>query len=473
MANSGFWGMNIQQGETYDLSFYARTEGNRTTTLNVSLEDDNGSTVAASGKVENVGGAWKKYTLALTASATNPKARLVISQATEGTIWLDVVSLFPRKTFKGHGLRQDLAEMLADLKPGFVRFPGGCVVEGASMSSRWNWKESIGDISQRRGLYNVWGYFNTYGLGFHELLQLCEDLNAAPMYVCNVGMSCGARQPAEELRGDALQPMVQDALDALEYAMGPVTSTWGAKRAANGHPAPFKIKYLEIGNENSGATYQANYKVFYDAIKAKYPDVITIADQRIPNAPVEIVDEHYYVNPARFFGMANQYDNTPRNGPEDLCRRVCRQQRRRPGQSPGRARRGRLHAQHGEELRHRADVLLRAALRKRQQSRVGSQPDSLRQFPGRRPHLVPRAAGSSARTSLMRSFRPPSPPTSVTLSGAAPARARRPGNPGAPGARGGRGGLPPPRSSSSTRWPAWTTPGRNLSSRSSTPRRTP
>ena len=315
VANSGFWGMNIQQGEAYDLSLYARTEGGRTTTLNISLEDDNGSTVAASGKVENVVGAWKKYTLALTATATNPKARLVISQAAEGTIWLDVVSLFPRKTFKGHGLRQDLAEMLANLKPGFVRFPGGCVVEGASISSRWNWKESIGDISQRRGLYNVWGYFNTYSLGFHELLQLCEDLNAAPMYVCNVGMSCGARQPAEELRGDALQPMVQDALDALEYAMGPVTSTWGAKRAANGHPAPFKIKYLEIGNENSGATYQANYKVFYDAVKAKYPEVITIADQRIPNAPVEFVDEHYYANPARFFGMANRYDNTPRNGP--------------------------------------------------------------------------------------------------------------------------------------------------------------
>ncbi|MCY2954430.1 MAG: hypothetical protein NTU53_21065 [Planctomycetota bacterium] len=316
VANSGFWGMNIQQGEAYDLSFYARTEGNRITTLNVALEDDNGSTVAASGKVDNVGGAWKKYTLALTATATNPKARLVISQATEGTIWLDVASLFPRKTFKGHGLRQDLAEMLANLKPGFVRFPGGCEVEGASISSRWNWKESIGDISQRRGLYNVWGYFNTYSLGFHELLQLCEDLNAAPMYVCNVGMSCGARQPAEELRGDALQPMVQDALDALEYAMGPITSTWGAKRAVNGHPAPFKIKYIEIGNENSGATYQANYKVFYDAIKARYPDVITIADQRIPNAPVEIVDEHYYANPARLFGMANRYDNIPRSGPK-------------------------------------------------------------------------------------------------------------------------------------------------------------
>lgn len=316
VANSGFWGMNIRQGETYDLSFYARTENNRTTTLNISLENEDGSAVAASGKVDNVGGVWKKYTLALTARATNSKARLVITQATMGTIWLDVVSLYPRNTFKGHSLRQDLCEMLAALKPGFIRFPGGCVVEGASFSSRWNWKETIGDISQRRGLYNVWGYFNTYGLGFHELLQLSEDLNAEAMYVCNVGMSCSARQPAESVQGQALQPMVQDALNALEYAMGPVTSTWGAKRAENGHPEPFKIKYIEIGNENGGPVYQENYKVFYDAIKAKYPDIITIADQRVPNAAVEIVDEHFYVNPSRFFGMANHYDNTDRNGPK-------------------------------------------------------------------------------------------------------------------------------------------------------------
>lgn len=315
-ANSGFWGMNIQQGEAYDLSFYARTEGSRTTTLNISLENEDGSSVAASGKVENVGGAWKEYKLSLIANATNSKARLVISQATEGTIWLDVVSLYPSKTFKGHGLRTDLCEMLAALKPSFMRFPGGCVVEGASLSSRWNWKETIGDKSQRRGLYNVWGYFNTYSLGYHELLQLCEDLNADAMYVCNVGMSCNARQPAESVQGEALQPMIQDALNALEYAMGPVTSTWGAQRAANGHPEPFKIKYIEIGNENGGQIYQENYRVFYDAIKAKYPDIITIADERVPNAKLEIVDEHFYVNPSGFFGMANQYDRTDRNGPK-------------------------------------------------------------------------------------------------------------------------------------------------------------
>jgi alpha-N-arabinofuranosidase len=316
VANSGFWGMNIQQGEAYDLSFYARTEGNRTTALNVSLENEDGSAAAASGKVDNVGGDWKKYTLTLKAIATNSKARLVITQNTEGTIWLDVVSLYPQKTFKGHGLRVDLCEMLAALKPSFVRFPGGCVVEGASLSSRWNWKESIGDKSDRRGLYNVWGYFNTYGLGYHELLQLCEDLNTAPLYVCNAGMSCNSRQPSESVQGEALQPCVQDALDALEYAMGPVTSKWGAKRAENGHPEPFKIKYIEIGNENGGPVYQENYRVFYDAIKAKYPDIITIADQRIPNAKVEIVDEHFYVNPSRFFNMANQYDNADRNGPK-------------------------------------------------------------------------------------------------------------------------------------------------------------
>ena len=197
-----------------------------------------------------------------------------------------------------------------------MRFPGGCVVEGASLSSRWNWKETIGDKCERRGLYNVWGYFNTYSLGYHELLQLSEDLNADAMYVCNVGMSCNARQPSEYVQGEELKPMIEDALNALEYAMGPATSTWGAKRAANGHPEPFKIKYIEIGNENGGQVYQENYRVFYDAIKTKYPDIITIADERVPNAKLEIVDEHFYVNPSRFFGMANHYDNANRNGPK-------------------------------------------------------------------------------------------------------------------------------------------------------------
>jgi alpha-N-arabinofuranosidase len=321
VASSGYWGMNIQKGEKYDLSLYARTEGNRTTTLNFSLENEDGTGVAASGKIDNIGGTWKKYTLVLTAGVTNTKTRLVITQASEGTIWLDVVSLYPQKTYKGHGLRPDLCEMLAGLKPSFLRFPGGCAVEGASLSDRWNWKDSIGDISQRRGIYDLWGYYNAYGVGFHELLKLSEDLGAAPLYVTNVGMSCGARMPTDTVQGDDLKFYIQDTLDALEYAMGPVDSTWGAKRAANGHPAPFKIKYLEIGNENHGPVFFKNYPVFYEAIKAKYPQLICIRATQEPQEPnkpeaKEFVDEHYYESPMGMFRMANFYDNADRKGPK-------------------------------------------------------------------------------------------------------------------------------------------------------------
>jgi alpha-L-arabinofuranosidase len=244
---------------------------------------------------------------------------LVISPIEPVTMWLDVVSLFPRKTFKDrpNGMRRDVAQMLVDLKPGFLRFPGGCVVEGCTLYNRFRWKDSIGDIAQRKGDFNLWGYYSTYGLGFHEYLQLAEDLGAEAMYVCNVGMSCGARRPAETAtEPNDVQAFLQEALDALEYAMGPATSTWGAKRTANGRTEPFKIKYVEIGNENGGPVYQAHYKIFYDAIKARYLQVTTIADQRMQNMPMEIVDDHFYVNPARFFAMANQYDTADRNGPK-------------------------------------------------------------------------------------------------------------------------------------------------------------
>ncbi len=326
IANSGYWGMNVQQGEWYDATFYARTQsggmggpgGGRGVGLVFSLESENGRTVCARATIPEIGGGWRKYTLALHAEASYPKCRLVITPLEPTTMWFDCVSLFPRRTFKNrpNGMRVDLAQMLADMKPGFLRFPGGCVVEGSTVNNRFRWKDSIGDISQRKGDFNLWGYYSTYGLGFHEYLQLAEDLGAEAMYVCNVGISCQARRPNEVVDVNQLQPYVQEVLDALEYAMGPATSEWGAKRAANGRAEPFKIKYVEIGNENNGAIYQAHYRVFYDAIKAKYPQVITIADQRMSSQPVEFVDDHFYVHPARFFGMATQYDGANREGPK-------------------------------------------------------------------------------------------------------------------------------------------------------------
>jgi alpha-L-arabinofuranosidase len=317
ISNDGYWGMNFQAGELYDLTFYTRTEGDAKCDVTVSLESQSGDKVYAKATIAGVGGAWKKYSQSLKADASDPKGRLVLSLSQPGTVWFDVVSLFPRKTFKNrpNGMRPDLAQLLADIKPGFLRFPGGCVVEGASLYNRIRWKDSIGDIAQRRGDFDLWGYYNTYGLGFHEYLQLAEDIGAAAMYVCNAGMSCQGRRP-EICSEQDLQNYVQEALDAIEYAIGPVTSKWGAQRAANGHPEPFNLKYVEIGNENRGPDYQLRYKVFYEAIKARYPKIITIADTRFESLPVEIADDHFYVNPGRFFGMAKHYDNSDRKGPK-------------------------------------------------------------------------------------------------------------------------------------------------------------
>jgi alpha-N-arabinofuranosidase len=315
VANHGYWGMNFRQGATYDLSFFARTEGNERFDLTISLESSIGHKTYARTVVSSAGGAWKKYTSTLQPDQSDPKGRLVISVNRPGTIWFDVVSLFPRDTYRNrpNGLRPDLVKMLADLKPGFIRFPGGCIVEGIMLSNRFQWKQSIGDIAKRQGTFNLWGYYNTFGLGFHEYLQLCEDLQADAMYVVNCGLSCQFRRSEMVTDPKELQPMVQDTLDALEYAMGPVDSKWGAVRAANGRREPFVVKYVEIGNENWGEQYHKNYRVFLDAVKAKYPRVITIADsQDMGSQPIEMADDHFYNTPDFFFDHDRQYDKTAR-----------------------------------------------------------------------------------------------------------------------------------------------------------------
>ena len=319
IVNSGYWGMNVVKGDWYDVSFYARSDQDRSVGLVFSLENDEGKVCARSTIPEIGRGGWRQYKLSLHAYQSDPKCRLVITPIEPVTIWLDVISVFPRKTFKNrpNGMRVDVAQALADMKPGFLRFPGGCVVEGASLTNRFCWKDSIGDISQRRGNFNLWGYYSTYGLGFHEYLQFAEDLGAKSMYVCNVGMSCQARR-SESCDDEDIDFYVQEALDAIEYAVGPVTSEWGAKRAENGHPEPFKLKYVEIGNENHGPDYIKRYEIFYKAIKEKYPNIITIADttRDMGDSPIEIVDEHYYRSPDSFFSMSDYYDNTDRMGPK-------------------------------------------------------------------------------------------------------------------------------------------------------------
>ncbi len=304
-------GLHVERGKKYDLTLYARGAGN----LVATLQSRDGKPLA-NARVTGLGPKWKKFTATLEAKASDARARLVLSGNQRGPVWLDMVSMFPRDTWKGHGLRPDLMETIAAIRPSFVRFPGGCYVEGDRLENAFRWKTTIGDIAERPGHWNMWGYRSNDGLGYHEYLQMCEDLGAEPVFVINCGMS-----HVEQRRqsGPPVEEFVQDALDAIEYANGPVTSKWGALRAKAGHPAPFHLKYMEIGNENGGRLYHQNYAAFHDAIKAKYPDIHLIACdwQGLPrNRPLDIIDSHSYSSPAEFRRMSTRYDRYDRNGPK-------------------------------------------------------------------------------------------------------------------------------------------------------------
>ncbi len=327
IANDGFHGMKkespkglyFKEGAQYAFSLYARSE-NFAGPLTVSLLDKPDGKAVASASISGIGGEWKKFECSLQPTSTTTVGRLVVSAGAVGTVYLDMVSLFPKETWKGHGMRPDLAEMLMGMKPAFVRFPGGCWVEGDTMATAYRWKETIGDVSVRRNLWNLWRYFSTNGLGFHEYLQLCEDLGAAPLFVVNCGMSHKEQHEQTPAAKDPrMAEYVQDALDAIEYANGPADSKWGAERAKAGHPAPFNLKYMEIGNENGGKAYHERYALFYDAIKAKYPYMNLVADVwggTPTNRPVEMIDEHYYSTPEFFIGQADRYDRYDRTGPK-------------------------------------------------------------------------------------------------------------------------------------------------------------
>lgn len=310
VTNEGWWGMGVNKGEKYNLSLYAK--GDLKGDLTITLQGAKGE-ILASTKI-GVGSDWKQFKAELTPNATDAKATLVVSSESAGAIWLDFVTLIPAKTWKNHGLRPDLAEMLNGLKPAFVRFPGGCWVEGNTMAEAQRWKTTIGPIEDKRTQHNIWGYEATNGLGFHEYLVLCEDLGSEPLFVINCGMSHGG-----VIAMDKMDEFVQDALDAIEYANGPIDSKWGAVRAKAGHPKPFDLKYMEIGNENGGSAYNERWPLFVKAIKAKYPDMHLIANVwgGVPekNSP-EIIDEHYYSNPEFFINNANKYDTYDRKGPK-------------------------------------------------------------------------------------------------------------------------------------------------------------
>lgn len=316
LENDGYWGMNIVQGDSYQFRLAARAENNFNRPLTVKIIGSTG-TVLASGEIFGLNNNWRYHTLKLTATGSDPKASLQISSSGKGALFLDMVSLLPEKTWKGHGLRTDLAESLDALHPKFLRFPGGNWIEGDDIPHMYHWKYTIGDVDARTPLWNTWGYNTTHGLGFHEYLQLCEDLGAEPLFDISVGMSLHDSVPVSRMG-----QWVQDALDAIEYANGPTNSVWGGLRAQAGHPAPFNLKFMEIGNENGGPDYGQRWPLLVNAIRAKYPamQLIMTTDLRgrpYPKNPKpDIIDEHYYESPESFMRRANQYDSYDRNGPK-------------------------------------------------------------------------------------------------------------------------------------------------------------
>jgi alpha-L-arabinofuranosidase len=332
IRNEGFWGMNIVKGEEYTLTFWAKTDGTYNGKMWAELQNDGFENMGRTEFAVSLNSEWKKYTVKITATASVNKGWLALKGLEPMVIYLDVVSLMP-PTFKNrtNGCRKDLAEMLANLHPSFVRFPGGCYIEGTwqdEKTNRFEWKKTIGPIEQRPGHMNVnWGYRVSDGLGFHELLQLTEDLGAEPLFVCNVGLGHGWMQPYSDIND-----YIQEALDAIEYCNGDINTTWGRKRADNGHPEPFNLRLLEIGNENYNFIswdngdmsdhYAERYAAFYKAIKAIYPDIILIGNVEAwatdnpswRNAnPVEVVDEHYYRSTSWFRQQYNKYDNYNRD----------------------------------------------------------------------------------------------------------------------------------------------------------------
>nr|CAD39867.2 OSJNBb0058J09.4 [Oryza sativa Japonica Group] len=312
--NPGFWGMNIEDGKNYSLVMYAKSLEN--TELTVSLTSSDGLQNLSSATIQVAGTSnWTKLEQKLVAKGTNRTSRLQITTNKKGVIWLDQISLMPSDTYKGHGFRKELVSMLLDLKPQFMRFPGGCFVEGQWLRNAFRWRESVGPWEERPGHFgDVWGYWTDDGLGYYEFLQLSEDLGAAPIWVFNNGFSHN-----EEINTTAIAPFVKDILDSLEFARGSTNSTWGSLRVAMGHPEPFPVKYVTIGNEDcTKKFYHGNYLKFHRAIREAYPDIQIISNcdgsSKPLDHPADIYDFHVYGDSNTLFSMRNKFDSTPRNG---------------------------------------------------------------------------------------------------------------------------------------------------------------
>lgn len=339
LTNEGFRGMGIKKDMRYDFSVLVRRKSG-TVKLLIELANSKDAIIGKTTvNVAAANGEWKKVTGSFTATATEPKAKFNIWLEGDGEIDLDMISLFPADTWKGRpgGMRADMIQMLADMKPGFIRFPGGCIVEGFDLARRYQWKKTIGPIEERQLIINRWNtefanrqapdYFQTFGLGFFEYFQLAEDIGAEPLPILNCGMACQFNS-GEVVPLDKLDPYIQDALDLIEFANGAVTTQWGKVRANMGHPQPFNLKMMGVGNENWGPQYVERLQLFMNAIKQKYPQFKIVSssgtdpegnrfnylNEELRKLKTDFIDEHYYRKPEWFLANAARYDSYERNG---------------------------------------------------------------------------------------------------------------------------------------------------------------
>jgi alpha-N-arabinofuranosidase len=328
VANEGYWGLPVQPKTTYHAAIWVKAAASGLGPMTLSIVSEDGSTVYAAGRIPRLGTNWNHYEVTLKTGNVTPtdRAKFALTLEQPGTVWLGLVSLFPPTwNDRPNGLRKDLMQMLVDLKPKFLRFPGGNYLEGNTIDSRFEWKKTLGPVEQRAGHMCPWGYRSSDGMGLMEFLHWSEDMGAEPVLAVYAGYSLDGKYVKA---GPDLEPYVQDALDEIEYVIGGTDTAWGAQRAKDGHPAPFNLHYVEVGNEDwfdKAKTYDARYTQFHDAIRAKYPQlklISTIAndqpeDMRVHSRKPDMLDEHYYSATDEFLEKSRTYgQNMDRSGPE-------------------------------------------------------------------------------------------------------------------------------------------------------------
>lgn len=338
VTNEGFRGIGVEKDAEFTFSIMARRVDGSPKSLRVEVEDD--GRLLGQTQVTGFSNDWKTYTATFRTTDTSRKAHLNLLLEGSGTVDVDMVSLFPKDTWQNrtNGLRSDLVKLLRDMKPGFLRFPGGCIVEGRYLEQRYQWKTTIGELDERQLIINRWNtefnwrptpdYYQSFGLGYYEYFLLSEDIGAEPLPILNCGMACQFNS-SELAPLEDLDHYIQDAIDLIEFANAPANTEWGKRRAAMGHPKPFNLKMIGVGNEQWGPQYVERYEVFAKVLKQKYPNIALVSSagpspdgerfdflwQKMRELKADLIDEHYYMAPKWFRENSGRYDNYPRSGP--------------------------------------------------------------------------------------------------------------------------------------------------------------